>query len=112
MRIDFIRDITDSCENVIKTTVVSSGSIDVKYRLFNQNIVTYRVYQPTPQEYLLGKEVIDRAHEAGVDVIVATTYSQVSRFAKSYAESKGINILSTSKQYKYLIVNGKKIGFE
>lgn len=112
MRIDFIKEITDSCSTVISTKIVNPSSIDVTYTLSDGRNITYRVYQPSGQEYLLGRDVIDRVHEFNVDVIVGTTYTQVSGAAKGYAETKNINILSSSRQYKFKIANGENIGFK
>lgn len=112
MRIDFIKSITDECSNVIDARVSSVGSIDMEYRLMDGRVLAYRVYQPTGEEYLLGKDVIDSVHRFGVNVIVSTIYTQVSNAARGYAESKGIKILSSAKQYKYLIENGENIGFK
>lgn len=98
-------------ENLEKSPMVISCSfpgnrcLDLSYRNKLGGTHSCRIYTPEGTEYLVGQDVVDKAKENGVTVLVAGHFCQVSMAAKSYATSVGIPIV-TNKEFFYKINNG------
>ena len=91
--------------NVISCNFPGNRCLELVYKKKSSGICSYRIYTPQGTEYLIGQDVVDRAKELGVTLIVAGHFCKATMAAKSYAASQGIPI-ATNKEFFYKIHNG------
>lgn len=65
-------------------------------------------YLPSPDEYLVGKEVVDKAKGLGADWLIAEPWCHLSIAAQSYGRTQGVHVVGVS-QFLRMIENGNAI---
>ncbi|WP_293387587.1 hypothetical protein [Nevskia sp.] len=59
----------------------------------NYNGRSYRIYTPTPDEYIVSIDIVDKVRGLGGNVISYASWSEVSSEARKHANGSGVEIL-------------------
>ena len=68
---------------------------------------SFRVYTPAPRDYIVSADVVERAIQAGANVIAyASSWAEPTIEGKNYADENGLRIFSYREFFQFIKKSG------